>query len=90
MRRLALIAVLGLAACQTAPHQEPKVVVQRVEVPVAVKCSTDPGPDPVYSDSAEALRSAPNIYERVKLLLAGRFERMAREAELKAANSGCR
>jgi hypothetical protein len=65
------------------------VQIQRVEVPVAVKCGTDPGPEPVYSDTAQAIEAAPDIFERVKLLLAGRFERMAWNAKLQASRAGC-
>lgn len=89
MKRLLIVGVFALSACQTAPAPKTVIQVQRVEVPVAVKCGTDPGPDPVYSDSPEAIQSAPNLYERVRLLLAGRFEREARNAVLKASRAGC-
>jgi hypothetical protein len=83
-----IIPILFLTACATAG--EPKIVTREVKVPVAVKCSADPGPAPPYVDTAEALKAAPDLFERVKLLLAGRLQRMAREAELVAANAGCR
>lgn len=81
-------ACLTLAACATP--SEPRIVVKEVKIAVPVACSADPGPDPNYPDTDAALRSAPNLYERTKLLLAGRLLRMGREVELKAANSGCR
>lgn len=90
--RRAIALVLGcvsLAACNTVAP-EPKVQIQRVEVPVAIKCSADPGRAPNYADSNDALRAAKDIFEQVRLLLAGRKQRMAREAELVAANAGCR
>ena len=78
-----------LAACAT--DQGPaKVAVQRVEVPVALPCSVDPGPDPAFADTPEAIRQAADIFERAKLLLAGRAQRDARINELKAASAGCR
>lgn len=84
----AACVALTLAACgTTAP--EPRVVTQTVRVPVPVPCATRPGPDPAYVDTDDAIRSAPGLFERVKLLLAGREQRQAREAELKAANAAC-
>lgn len=77
-----LIAALLLSGCATDG-----IVVR---VPVPVPCAVDPGPDPVYVDSSENLQAAPNVFERVKLLLAGRQQRIDREQELKAANLGCR
>ncbi|MDB5445688.1 MAG: hypothetical protein JWQ97_1005 [Phenylobacterium sp.] len=85
-----IIPILFLAACATSQGPEPKVVVQRVEVPVAVRCSVDPGPDPTFADTADALRQAADLFERVKLLLAGRDQRDARLSELRAANAGCK
>ena len=82
------LAVFLLAGCATkAP---PRVITRTVEIPVAVKCAVDPGPRPAYADTPEALRGAPDLFEKVKLLLAGREQRMARETELEAASAGCR
>ncbi len=77
-----------LAACATA--SEPRVITKEVSVPVMVKCAADPGPRPAYVDTPDALKSAADLFEKVKLLLAGRSQRMGREAELEAANAGCR
>lgn len=82
------VASLSLAACATT--SEPRVVVKEVQIPVSVPCAADPGPDPAYSDTPEALRAARDTFERVKLLLAGRAQRDARLSELKAANTACR
>ncbi|HYE38243.1 hypothetical protein [Methylocaldum sp.] len=68
----------------------PRIEVREVQVPVPVPCAVDPGPDPVYADTDEALRQAPDLFGRAQLLVAGRLQRMARERELKAANEGCR
>jgi hypothetical protein len=43
-----------------------------VKVPVAVPCKPDLGPAPSYPDTRAALMGAPDLFERVKLLLAGR------------------
>lgn len=80
--------LLTASSCATTP--EPRIEVRTVNVPVAVKCGTDPGPRPAYADTDTALRAAADIFESVKLLLAGRAQRMAREAELEAAGAGCR
>lgn len=86
MRRLAIaIALLGLAGCATVPQ----VVTKTVEVPVTTKCTPDIGPEPQYADSDAALRAAANIFERVKLMLAGREQRIAREAEKTVALRAC-
>lgn len=89
MTRLAILAAaLVLTGCATTAP-EPRIETRIVEVPVAVSCRVEIGPDPVYPDSDEALRAAPNTFERVKLLVAGRLLRIAREAELKAALKAC-
>jgi len=77
-----------LAGCATAP--EPRIITREVKVPVAVACAADPGPAPAYADSDAALLQAPDLFARVRLLMAGRAQRIAREIELLAANSGCR
>lgn len=61
-----------------------------IKIPIAVPCATDPGPAAASPDTAAAIEAAPNIAERVKLLLAGRSTREARIVELEAALSGCR
>jgi hypothetical protein len=83
-----LLLTLALSACAHRP--EPRIETVEVPVPIAVKCAADPGPTPTYPDSDAALRAAPNIFERTKLLLAGRKLRIGREGELEAAVSGCR
>lgn len=87
-RGFAGLALLSLAACATAP--EPRVKVERVEIPVVTPCAADPGPEPAYADTPAALAAGADILERVKLLLAGRAQRDARLAELGAAVTGCR
>lgn len=87
---LAISVVAGcasLAACATAP--EPRIVTKEVRVPVPVACASKPGPDPAFSDTNEALRAAGDLFEQVRLLLAGRAQRDARLTELKASVAGC-
>lgn len=82
-----IFAGLNLAACATT--SEPRILTKEVQVPIAVACAANPGPDPQYVDTADALKAAGDLFERVRLLLAGRAQRDARLAELKAAVSGC-
>lgn len=82
--------LLTAGSCATTQGPEPKVVVQTAEIPVAIACAADPGPDPAYADSAAAIAAAADVFRRVQLLLAGRAQRDARLAELTAAGAGCR
>lgn len=88
-RALILAACLALTACAHTQPAEPVTVVQRVEIPVSTPCKVDIGPDPQYPDTDEALRSAPGLFERVQLLVAGRLLRIARDLEKTAALRGC-
>lgn len=80
-------ATFLLTACATT--SEPQIVVKEVRVPVPVACAASPGPDPAFSDTPEALRAAADVFQQVKLLLAGRAQRDGRIAELKGAVAGC-
>ncbi|HCE08609.1 MAG TPA: hypothetical protein DEQ40_08415 [Oxalobacteraceae bacterium] len=98
MRYVAIFAAaLVLAGC-AAP--EPIIKTQVVNVAVAVHCMPDLGPGPSwkddsgavhqgYPDTAENLEKAPNIFVRVKYLLAGRALRIQQEKVLTAAVEGC-
>lgn len=91
MNRLILISTLALpllAACGHAPAPRIETHTVTVQVPVPVPCAVDV-PDPIYSDTDEALRNAPDLFERVKLLLAGRVERDAHDQTEKAARAAC-
>lgn len=94
MKRL-MILTLALAACSTTPDR-PEPIIRTVEVQVPVddpacvrQALEELGPPPVYPDTPAALVTAPNIYERTRLLLAGRELRMAREAALANALRAC-
>ncbi|MFC5373983.1 hypothetical protein ACFPIF_15575 [Brevundimonas faecalis] len=84
-RCLSIALAIVLASCTTAPTQIRTIEVQ---VPVAVPCPAHL-PEPVYSDTDAALLAAPNIFERVKLLLAGREERAAQDQMERAARTAC-
>lgn len=91
MKRLVLLLALGATGCASAPPPEPivKTVIQTVNVPTPVRCRPAFGPDPAYPDADKALTAATDVFDGVRLLMAGRALRMAREGELKAALSGC-
>jgi|GEM_PF-2337912 len=86
---LAAIACLAvvLFGCGTAPPE--RVVTQTVYVPTPVRCKAAARPSIEYPDSDEALRTAPDMFERVKLLLAGRNTRSARIQELESSLKAC-
>lgn len=86
---LAAALTLLLASCAGKPPPEPVIKTQIVNLPVAVHCKPDIGPDPQYPDTADALAKAPDLFTRVKLLVAGRLLRIQRETELLAAVHGC-
>jgi uncharacterized membrane protein len=85
----ALIVAAVLSACAGASPRRPALEVRTVATPVAVACAPDLGGAPAYPDTDAALRSAPNLFARVRLLVAGRLLRMARERELGAALAAC-
>lgn len=87
MIKLALAPCLALAMCQTVP--EPQIITKEVRVPVAVSCVTQSPAKPNYPDTNEALAAAPDIFEAVKLLLAGRELSRPYEAEMEAVIGGC-
>lgn len=92
----AILIILTLSACAHDPVP-PEPIIRTVEVQVPVDdpaCAreaeaslVDNPPD--YPDTDQALREAPNLFERVKLLLAGRIMRAAREDALNEAISSC-
>lgn len=97
MKRIAIIAAcLALAACGTTRIERPEPIIRTVEVKVPVDdpaCAREAverlGAAPVYPDTGEAIRSAADLFERVKLLLAARELRIAREAALADALKAC-
>ncbi len=90
MLRLAALAAIPLILTACATASEPTIRTVRVEVPVAVKCATDPGPRPEYPDTDAALAAVRDVFEASKLVMAGRALRIAREVVLEASVAGCR
>lgn len=90
MKKLLFIPLLFLGACQTA-RPEPVIQIQRVEVPVPVPCPIrqNVGPRLTFPDSDAALQNAPSLFDRVKLLMAGRGLRDTRITRLEDAADTC-
>lgn len=96
MRIFAIALCMVLAACSTTGRAPPEPIIRTVEIKVPVD---DPacaraaveslGAAPAYPDTPEAIQAAPNLFERVKLLLAGRAMRKAREEALADALKAC-
>ena len=81
----ALIACLALGGCATTGE------TITVKVPVPVPCVSDQLPKaPVYPDTLQALRQAPDQAEFTRLLAAGWPLREARLKALEAAIEPCR
>ena len=88
-RALICLAALVLASCSSAPKPEPEIRIQRVEVPVAVKCVGEKPVAPAYPDTAAAILAAADPGDLIALLAAGRVLRDQFIRELQAAYSGC-
>lgn len=85
-----LAATLCLAACATpAKPPESVVVTKTVYVPVSTPCKLVTSKRPDFPDTDAAIKAAPNFYERVRLLAAGRLDRIAWDIEQSAALDAC-
>lgn len=89
-------ALFALAACKTVPQQPPEPIIKTVTVNMPVddpacarKALAELGAAVSYPDTSAALRAAADLFERTKLLLAGRELRQAREAALTGALAEC-
>jgi len=89
IRLIVLVAALALAGCGSSLKPEPRVVIQRVEVPVTVSCVKRKPDEPAYPDTDEAILQAADPAALIGLLGAGRVLREQFIRELKAAYSGC-
>lgn len=96
VRLLAYLALVLIVACLSGCGHAPEPEIRTVEVRVPVDdpaCSRAAmerlGAAPAYPDTPEAIRGASDLFERVKLLLAGRGLRVAHEAALMAALKAC-
>lgn len=88
-----LMPFLLLAGCaHPIERPDPIIQVREVKVPVVQPCPALEalGAAPAYPDTDAALAAAPNLFERVKLLLAGRVLRAQREASVAATVAACR
>lgn len=81
------LCCVSCAACATT--RAAGTVVHEAPLPLVVTCHPAFKPKPEPPDTDVALRNAPDLFSRVRLLVAGRLERMARERELEAALRGC-
>jgi len=80
-----------LSACGTVPKPDPVIVTKEVKVPVAVSCVPHDMPGkPVYVDSDDALKTAPDAAERYRLVAAGRIQRENRLEQVESVLAGCR
>lgn len=90
MRVTPAIGLLALlAACGTRPASAPVIAPPKeVHDPVPVACSvTVARPD--FPDTVKAIHEVANIAARAQLYAAGRLMRIAYEAKLEAAVTGC-
>lgn len=78
-----------LGACASSPDGPPGPQMRTLEVPTAVRCRPDLGPEPDYPDTDAALRAAPDLFARVRLLMAGRLLRIARDQQKSAVLQAC-
>lgn len=85
MRALAILATLALAGCATAPANGPPPAA----VPVSCVAKDFPAA-PVYTDTREALKAAPNGAVRYRLLAGNWWLRDARLAVLEQQVDACR
>ncbi len=83
-----LFAGLILGGCASTPS-EPRIETRTVEIPTPVRCHPDLGAPPDYPDTDAALQAAPDLFARVRLLLAGRLMRIARDQQTQAALQAC-
>lgn len=90
---IVLLLLILLTGCATTQSPPPEPVIRTVEVKVPVpqpcKALDELGAEPSYPDTDDAVRGAPDLFERVKLLLQGRLLRQARLGQYKAARSSC-
>lgn len=84
---------VSLGACKTTGDVDPQPVVKTVEVkvPVTVPCKAleQLGVEPIYPDTNKALQGATDIFEQVRLLMAGRLMRIQRLDEYVTARADC-
>ena len=94
MKRILILCLLLTSACTRTVVERPEPIVQTVvsKEPVVVPCKAREkvGERKTYVDTKEALDGAANIFERVKLLMAARAERIPREKLLEDTLDACK
>lgn len=91
VRVLPIAAALALSACAGGERPEPQIRTVEVRIPVPQPCDAASrlGSPAAYPDTDEALRVAETLFDQVRLLLAGRVLRIARNDALEAAVQTC-
>lgn len=86
-----VVGVLILTGCAGTPPPEPVIITKEVQVAVPVQCKAleQLGPEPAYPDTDEAIKAAPSLFERTKLILKGRIMRIQRLAEYQVVKVTC-
>lgn len=79
---------LALAACSPTVREVEVIKTIEVLIPVTVPCDVKVA-EPAYHDTPEALAAAPDIFEAMKLRIAGRGQGRDEVRELRAALSVC-
>jgi hypothetical protein len=86
---ITLAIALTVSACAKPVAPEPIIRTVEVLVPVPIPCAVTV-PEVAYDDAPEILGVAPNIFEAMKLRIAGREQSRHVERELRAALEVCR
>lgn len=90
MKRLVIVTALLLSACAHRPEPEPRIVMQRVEVPISVPCAVESPPEGQALFTKEKLPPSPDLWGVVWQLYAEYRRLLQENRELRAANSGCK
>lgn len=76
------VTLASLSACTTTP------TIQKVEVPVIVRCKSNPVVKPSMPFDEQAKKEM-SIYQKTQLLVAQDYRHKAYEAQLEAAVQAC-
>jgi hypothetical protein len=80
-----IIIIIFISGCATT--EQPKIQIQRIEIPISVPCSVDIPPPPELNFSK--LDQTRSIFDKSKALLADRELQLGYETELLAALQSC-